>query len=522
MARLINRIKWGPTDALDKDILFAEKWIEPIDIETCLSDEKWLITGAKGSGKSAIRKALTDVHNDRYFLVSAFDFDRLEIEAIISNIQSICSTLQVNDLGVVSRFWQYTIIEQFCHILARKNPSVYQGINDKFPHKSKRHGMSGTLLMLAEKMFTRISVATGAMQRRREADPDLVRLAMSSGLPAELLMNLTNFPIDQAFLESKDALFRALDNNGHRVMLILDGLDRVPINISDPKRYQLIFDGLIDAIFRIRKDHDISENLLVKAFIPDDRYIGSDHRDSDKIHSIQKSIRWNERGIKQFLYKRIILNDDISGRKFESTWSKIFPKNVKNEFYQLEEDSFDYILRHTMYRPRQVQNHLTYLAEHIGDDDNIRRKIPQLIAESCVAMAGDFINEFRIDHPNLDYFLGAFRGHKNVMPFSQFKGIVSNSLSRFNLGNDDRSVDAKIDKLYLMGLFGILEVFAGNDKFSGRYCPPTKGERYFFDFHYKNPRNRVSTSLDVEVMIGIHPIFFDTYGMKPSDDFIVG
>ena len=57
----VSKIEWGPDDAIARDQNFAKKWIEPNDIELCLNESYWLVSGEKGSGKTAICRALTEI-----------------------------------------------------------------------------------------------------------------------------------------------------------------------------------------------------------------------------------------------------------------------------------------------------------------------------------------------------------------------------------------------------------------------------------------------------------------------------
>ena len=82
----LNAVEWGPIDADKKDPKFVEKWIEPDNIRSLLDDKVWLITGEKGSGKTAICRAIKEKHGERLFSISEVNFDKVGFNAIYMNL----------------------------------------------------------------------------------------------------------------------------------------------------------------------------------------------------------------------------------------------------------------------------------------------------------------------------------------------------------------------------------------------------------------------------------------------------
>jgi hypothetical protein len=154
---------------------------------------------------------------------------------------------------------------------------------------------------------------------------------------------------------------------------------------------------------------------------------------------------------------------------------------------------------------------------------NWKRQIPQIVAGSCLTIAKAIIEEYEIDHPNLLQFLEFFRGFSNVAEYGDFYNRCSFAMKEIHREVEDSAIKNKIDRLYEIGIIGVLVKVHGNDFVGDRYyCPARDEEKYYFDFHYKNSKFGGSRSLKPDDTLGFHPVFFDRFGLKPHDNLIVG
>lgn len=308
--------------------------------------------------------------------------------------------------------------------------------------------------------------------------------------------------------------------------MILDGFDRFENHHEKASDINVVFESLVEAVYSLSIDEYTNSSVKIKALIPHDRFLNIFLRDSDKFDAIHKSIRWNTINLKQFLAKRIKRYSSFSQiHDFNHLWREIMPIKIMNPVYGINEDSCDYILRHTMYRPRQLQVHFEMLSSMYHNQNIDPTMIPKSIRDSCRKLTTYFIQEYYIDHPNLEDFIYRFKNKTNVMTYFEFREIVENSLEIFDV--HDISVRSKINTLYTMGFFGIIEFLDDHhEKMSDEYfyLPPRKTgvSRYRVKFYYKEPHNRISASLDDDDLIAIHPLFFDTANMKPHKDYVIG
>ena len=236
------------------------------------------------------------------------------------------------------------------------------------------------------------------------------------------------------------------------------------------------------------------------------------------------SIRWNAETLKEFVEKRIAITSGIKSGSFETLWRQIFPETIYNTYYKLEESSFDYILRHTMLRPRQLQIHLSHLASRYRGLPIDPSMVPKSVADSSRMLAKYFIDEYNLDHPNLERFILMFEQKGNVMEFKNFRDIVAAALKRYNGVEHGVDVDEKIDVLYTMGFFGVIRFQESGDYLQDQnYYPPTReSRRHHVDFFFRKAFTKVSSRLDDQSLVAIHPMFSEYANLKMHGSLIIG
>jgi hypothetical protein len=131
----LSSVPWGPIDALTKDKRFSDKWIEPEDIKRCLSPERWIISGEKGAGKSAIRRAIIELYEDDYFATAVVDFNKLSFTALYADLLELTRTVNLSKTATLSHFWQYAMIVELVKECARKDRNIFGRVLDLVPNE---------------------------------------------------------------------------------------------------------------------------------------------------------------------------------------------------------------------------------------------------------------------------------------------------------------------------------------------------------------------------------------------------
>jgi hypothetical protein len=521
----LSHVAWGPTDAIDRDKHFAEKWVEPDEIKKCLRSDNWIITGEKGAGKTAIRKALVEIYGNEFFAAPVVDFNDISFKVLNDHLIELANTTKVSKTATLSHFWQYAIVVEAMVAAARKNYERYGDLIDRIPADRANIAMNERLMRLIEEVWNRIDEFTGTRNARsRRSGRPKANLVASSGLTAKLIQQLSKFPLDPEFEAIKRAFFERIEGKNDRIVLILDGFDRLKNDGGRSDATKLIFASLIDSVYAIHADPHLPPSFQIKAFMPHDRYLSLPLRDSDKIDTMHVSIRWTRDTLQAFLKRRLELTKNINHYStFVATWRQVMPDTIRNATYQIDEDSFDYLARHTMLRPRQMQIHLEQLATDYYDKNIDPSMVPAAVGEASKKIAKYFVDEFKTDYPYLSKFISSLHRQNNVMEYREFSKLVEGGLAKFHKNGDAPDFEDMIDTLYAMGFFGVLNFVEPGRELPGVYCPPSKeSRRHFVDFFFKSPHPSVSGTLQDTSVVALHPVFTDYCSLRPHSTLIVG
>jgi hypothetical protein len=524
----LDAIEWGPTDANEPDPLFSDKFVEPHPIQEVLKPKYWIVSGEKGSGKSAIRQFCLANHKKSFTGIVDLKFDSLEFNSIVKNLSSLAAVTSLDRLNLMTHYWQYSLVVELMKTFVDKKRGCEDGKVRSLAgfltkKRLKKSGVLKNMLDAIAHCWTYLDELTRPEGRRSAIRDEF----LPNDLTPEILIKIHNYPwIDSEFSRKKILFEQSLKDRGEKFLIILDGFDKLENTTKIRDSVNLIFQSLAEAVQQLRIDEGLAPHLQIKCLFPNDRYLSIHSRESDKIDSLHKTIRWDREGLKGFLSKRISLHPRLANiHNFKELWKEIMPEKIFNSYYRLEEDSFDYILRHTLYRPRHLQMHMEKLASICNERPIEPGRIPKAVHDTGIKIANSFINEYAIDHPNLKGFLAFFRRKPNVMPFKAFRDTVERALRQFNV--EDTNAATKIDLLYTMGLFGVIEYLDENHEralSNDRYIPPRKSGvlPYRVDFYYTNPRVNMSNELDDDQLITIHPVFVDLEDMSPHAEMIIG
>ena len=279
------------------------------------------------------------------------------------------------------------------------------------------------------------------------------------------------------------------------------------------------------------------QRLQVCMAIPWHRY-SDDHVDlPQKIKQYKAYLQWSPADLRLFINKRIQYEFSRVKRSFttkgdQDPWSALFTPTVKNGYCNPEvtEHSFEYALRHTHHRPRELQRLARKCVEECASvlgrsQDDVLKGIGGLRVEEAHFRAAttsytrdasaDVITEARRKFRKMDETVEYIKGMK--VPFSKddLKKRLQNSKSIY--------LQDAIDMLWQAGILGV-EVSTrdgASHNLTGllpeqglRIYKNSKGKQlhrwYYFEYNYEGDANEFFVRFDGEPNIDVQFIFHPT------------
>lgn len=522
----ISDIEWGPIDALTRDNTFADKWVEPNTVQACLEEDRWLISGEKGSGKSAIRVAIRDLNKGGFNVAAEIDFKEVSFSAVHHNLIEIAKTTQLESLPIMSRAWQYVIISEMITACVQKYRNIYKPVLNRLPSlgssTERLQTANQRLTSVLEDLWNQLDEFTGTLEND-SGSGNSANLLNSGGLTAALLERLRRFPIDDAFMNIVDEFFSKISSHSHRVVLIMDGLDQLSVDTNNRDALNQVFAGLSDAVLRIRGYRNLPAGLQLKVIIPHDRYLSLPLVDFDKLPEIHSALRWRKEDLEEFVRRRIEMKIGPQSGSFATVWKLILPEEVTNSRTGMAENTFEYVLRHTMYRPRHLQLHLLNLSKRNKVERLDARAVVRTVADTARSISEYWVHEYDIDFKGLNSLLHHFVRKPNILTYGEFRERIVTFCRRQGIVSDGQSIDWVVNALFQMGFFGVLRTVDHSEIRPTEYFPPSRsGQRHLVDFYYKNSRPSVANRMTDDTEVAIHAIFNEDLELNTSRDLVIG
>lgn len=527
--RALSEIEMGPIDAAVADKDFLAKYVEESNFRALLDNQYTVITGEKGSGKTALIKGLTLKHAERFTHIININFDEdISFSPVAEHLSTIAKTTGIDALRLMLSYWQYAlVIEVMKEVIGEKRlqvlPIEIDVYNYLVSNKHIEEDFFSRLLNLCTTAWRMIEVFT-----RPKSQPD--RDAYPHMISPDVLSQIRHFPLhSQEFARLMPRFADYLKEKKHLILVTLDGFDILRVTSRDDfGKLALILEGLIGAIYRLSTGAMFMETILNKALVPYDIYLGLALRDADKYESRYTHIRWDYTALQEFLRRRIFRCLEFDRTvPFEYAWHEVMPKTVRNTVLPVEEQSYDYILRHTLYRPRHIQVHLQMIGEAYPGRVITGEMVSEVMKESTKRLVRYLMAEHSMTHPKMHQFIMHFRGKPNVWDYGSLRKFIGKILS--SLSVSEFTPEDKIDVLYCIGFLGLKREVCREAKLAGvffRYRPPllegSDEKAYVCDFHHVAPEKNITHGLEDSAEIVIHPMFYDYCGISVRDDLIIG
>ncbi len=492
----------GNPDA-ERDEEFNAHFVPLETLSRIRGDSSEVILGAKGSGKSALRRALTEIYDGDYMTTDTVNLNSISFSQVHKALSDLRDTSNVEMARLATNVWRNVLAIYCLDALQRVLPSR-DALGIEIREWLEAEGIveldesaNARLLGFVERIFALV----------REMAVDDIEPFL--GLTPDQTSLLDRFPYDDLMKTLLVRATGAIQKTYKKVLICVDGFDSIVDHTEESR--SAIFAGLIDAIQKHDKDPLISDSFCFKAFLPTELTDTAIAKlwDADKFLSHTHRIHWSLTEIQEFVRTRL---EKFSRRKnskdFSVVWNDLMPATVENTRYGVTEPTFDYIVRHTFFRPRQVLFHLQRIFDEWDRKSDAfkvdKSFVPSVVAASNLKLAETMVAQLNIKHIGIDAFLRSWAGSSNTTTAE----TIRKRIAKF-LGVDDFDEQNQLlNEFYDAGIFGI--AIHGKTK----KVADIRGFRFSFveDLNAGN----VHTSLKNKSVLALNPMLNEYCECRPS------
>ncbi|WP_299336333.1 hypothetical protein [uncultured Psychroserpens sp.] len=480
------------------DPKFKEHFIEVQDLDKILDDDSDIVFGLKGSGKSALCRALNEIKKDDFLVTKIINLDSLSFTQIHAALISLQATTHKELIKLASHTWRNVLllysIEAYASLLPEDNKFKKQVDNLVLSRRYTNTKSNSRILNYIQNLIDRIAKLG---YETKESSP----------------LGLTQSQFEEVDKKYDDELFKLFEqivesiaSDSKKVLICLDGFDSI-IDHSEESR-KAIFSGLVDAIYKNSKDRVINERFSYKAFLPRELTDGvrNSHFDSDKFIFNRHYLGWSIEEFKLLVAKRLMPYSKTKSNDFDVLWAEHMPDKVRNNIHSVEENTFEYIIRHTLYRPRHLLIHLQYIfSEWDKNNDNFKvhpSLIPKVVSRTNKKLAELISAELEYSIPGITQFLHSWNSISCTIESSKFIDRMSRM---FGIESIDEERDL-FDKLFNIGIIGYFK----KDQFKSK--PQGKMNCVFAYTNADLGKRLVYNSIDPGDIIALSPVFQEYCG----------
>jgi len=501
----------------EEDKEFHFHFVETKYLKRLVSYESDVIYGTKGVGKTALRRALTELNGDFYYSTITIDLDSISFEAVYNRLTQLNSTVK-HEMHTLSRAtWKNTLISYALLSVSEKLANDNQ-LKSKITGILKEEGfLKPNGHSAAENSNYRImNVIENFFQR-------IISLPFSDertlvGVTAEQQNIVNKFPLnDKISIILKDIL-DVVKKSSKKVLVCIDGFDSIVKHTPDSR--EAIFAGLIDAVYFYRLDNTLSEAFCFKAFLPQELTLEANSItwDGDKHLNNIHYLSWDENDFKSFIEKRFAPFSRKRHSRFNEVWTEYLPEKLLNTTHGVEENTFEYILRHTLYRPRQILNHIYTIISHWDETNSASDKIqpsfiPGVIAKNNKIMATKVAEGLSRIYPNTINFLKSWQGSSSIIEVSKFREKINRYFFADAGLNEFNETDKLFDELFDFGIFGV----HANTQTSSI----SKRVEFRFAFVGDNINSPIYNSVKDSDAIALAPMFREYCGCQSTKEGVI-
>lgn len=468
----------GETESQRQD--FQDMFYDEEDIYQQVQDEKFVILGRKGTGKTIIGKYLK-VRFDK-------EKDYSYCKICDSGDINLCKLIEIGEQQINVQegelVWQYILYSIFAEVLLENQKGLKRGFFWSAPYKLRK---------FLKKEETRYK--QNGMKKSNQKNNRLTTQLNNIGTNSE-----RNYSTDITYELShyydkikplKKNVLHALEKKN--VVLIIDDLDNLNLSATMDVYYSQCIANLIRAASKI--NHELKETLAKRSkiliLLRDDiiNYINENDSNFNKIIS-NKVIRidwWNPRRkdgrkeayehplMKMILRKIRITSEDLSKKTDKEVYEMIFPDKIGNK------DCMQYLLDFSLGRPRDIIQFLNIVKDRYKSEKAFRKKyFKDCEAEYSRAFKDELDNELNI-HENSAMIKDAMKMISDLKRINfSYEVIERHYIKMRRCYSNIDNLDEALKALYSLGIIGNTWPYTnrnGERKYGHSWVYRSDGER---------------------------------------------
>lgn len=523
-----------------------------------------LIIGRKGSGKTALLLGYQNEHRDRYFAKASIQIkaDNFPLEPLFSffysdfrrsiektNLQ--LKTKGISDLPafiepakIAEYAWQQSLmcaaifttserlleepqlgdVEKKVLRRARRIIGRYMGLNSI---KSLGKG-AGPEIAFSLLIYFFQSVQ-GVIDKALEVHTHEISVALAAitfGLSKKLTPRLS-----RSLDVSAQIISEYYDSHQKRTLITLDKFDdfydefyrrsRKDKQAEQRRDFLLsLLQGLVIAARDLSRDKRF--RWLDAIFtIPMDKFLELHLRERiDLESSYVLRLEWTPKELLDYVNRRIAYALDLPLDQKDTAWSLLFPFDVTNgKVREVKEDSFLYVIRHSLWKPREIQTYLNAIF-HLMDeyrkpaDEDMFRKVAKTESEKIIRQ--EFLEEFQSEYPGILKVLKKLENLslQSVMQYEE----LCHKLSGLSLFDDISTPDEIMLRLFHTGVLGVRQVSAARRTVYRDATITQNKEEVIYRYCYNCMVNDPFTP---GINVVFHPMFFEYLNINHVEKYVV-
>lgn len=454
-------------------------FVETSEYLRAVRGELNLITGRKGSGKSAIFFQTRDnARRQKGGVIVDLKPESHQLSAFREQI------LSAGDIGLfqhtIAAFWYFVILSE-----------VLLEIYRRLDYRSKIDGSAFEALRAIENAFDEYQILepgdfTTRLNRLTTIIAREIRNAQSTGRTLTV-QQVTNMVFGSGISSIRDLIIQNSEAR-YPITFLFDNVDKGWPATGVEEHDATIVRLLIEALGKVRNDFAKRDRDFISiVFVRHDVYDLVLDQTPDRGKSGQVSIDWTDRAkLSQVVYRRLQYGLGDKKAPFNELWSSVFPETVDGQ------PSLDYLLDHCLMRPRFLIDIVEGAIAHAINRGHA--SVTDVDCESAVAdHSQSLIDDFGFEIRDVSGLTSDLLYH---LIASDQRGERGYFVGKFTQGGlSDEQANKGVDLMLWYGLLGVVDR-AGTD-------------RYIYDYSYNMKRLKVEATQPLgEATLVINPALY--------------